>query len=287
MTTSGCKLLLIIALLGATLAGRGESPNLIATYLGNEGVMVAQGGTKIVFDPLYRDTYGTYQAVPEKMRLALLRAQPPFADLQALFISHAHGDHFSASDTAEFLRAHSKAYVIGPAQAIDALVTELKDVKAPVPVARLVRIDLEYGSQPMTLSLGDLQVEVVRIPHAGGAGRRAIQNLLYRVKLAGEAVVMHMGDADPDLRHYRGYDQHWQLRPTDLALPPYWFFAVPGGNSLLVERLNTTRQIGVHVPVEVPAELRDSGADYFSTAGEQRIVESSLTVGVGAPPEER
>ena len=36
-----------------------------ATYLGNEGVMVARGDTKILFDAFYADSYGTICAGAE------------------------------------------------------------------------------------------------------------------------------------------------------------------------------------------------------------------------------
>ena len=249
-----------------------EAPNLIATYLGNEGVMVAQGNTKIVFDPLYDNTYGTYQAVPEHTRKALLQAKPPFDNIQALFVSHAHGDHFSAADTLAFLQAHPAARLIAPAQAIEALHVELHSAKLSLAPERFVVIDLEYGAAPLQLNLGDLKVEAIRIAHAGGPSRRDIQNILYRVTLADEAVVMHMGDADPRLSNYRPYDKHWQALKTDLALPPYWFFVIPGGETLLTQRLNSTQQIGVHVPAKAPDDLKKSGADYFFRSGEQRII---------------
>ena len=250
-----------------------EAPNLVATYLGNEGVMVAQGNTKIVFDPLYDNTYGTYQAVPEHTREALLQAKPPFDDIQALFVSHAHGDHFSAADTVAFLQAHPAAVFVAPAQAIEALHVELHKEKLSLSTERFVVIDLDYSDAPLELNVGELKVEAVRIAHAGGPSRREIQNILYRVTLAGEAVVMHMGDADPRLSNYRPYDKHWQALKTDLALPPYWFFVVPGGEKLLSQRLNSAQQIGVHVPAEAPEDLIKSGADYFFRSGEQRIIE--------------
>lgn len=274
---------MLFGLLCISHISHAEAPNLVATYLGNEGVMVAQGNTKIVFDPLYDNTYGTYQAVPEHTRTALLNAQPPFDNIQALFVSHAHGDHFSAADTLAFLQAHPAARLIAPAQAIEALHVELHSAKLSLAPERFVVIDLEYGADPLQLNLGALRVEAIRIAHAGGPSRRDIQNILYRVTLADEAVVMHMGDADPRLSNYRPYDKHWQALKTDLALPPYWFFVIPGGETLLTQRLNSSQQIGVHVPATAPEDLKESGADYFFRSGEQRIIAPVSAVDANKP----
>jgi len=267
--------LFAVALLFTSSAYAAEQSDLVTTYLGNEGIMVAQGGTKVVFDPLYQNTYNTYQSVPAATREALLNAKPPFDDLQALFVSHSHGDHFSASDLVQFLAAHPKTVLVAPSQAIDALHEKLQEQDQTVAETRLVKVALDYGAAPLTLNVGDIRVEAVRIAHAGGAERRSIENILYRVTLPGEAVVMHMGDADPRWSHYLPYKAHWQSVQTDAAFPPYWFFTTPGGRQLVAQRLNSLQQTGVHIPVDVPRELIESGADYFSRSGEQRVVKTA------------
>ena len=181
--------LFFTSLTSAALTSAEEQASLTATYLGNEGIMVAQGGTKVVFDPLYQNTYGTYQSVPEETREALLSAQEPFDGLQALFVSHSHGDHFSASDLVRFVAAHPDAYVVAPTQAIDALKGALKEADQTPPDSRLVSVALDYGDAPLELNVGQIKVEAVRIAHAGGDERRSIENILYRVTFPGEAVV--------------------------------------------------------------------------------------------------
>ena len=42
-----------------------------AFYMANEAVMVTDGDTKVLFDPLYPESYGQYLLVPEAMRAAL------------------------------------------------------------------------------------------------------------------------------------------------------------------------------------------------------------------------
>ena len=115
-------------------------------------------------------------------------------------------------------------------------------------------------------------MEAVRIAHAGGPDRREIENIAYRVRLPDDGVVMHLGDADPAPVHYADYAAHWGARATDVAFPPYWFFAAPQGQAFLTEQLNARHSVGVHVPVEIPAALTNSGADFFSKPGEERTI---------------
>ena len=58
-----------IALLLASAAARAE---IVATYMGNEGVLIEYEGSKIVFDPLYRNNFNQYELVPDDMRAALM-----------------------------------------------------------------------------------------------------------------------------------------------------------------------------------------------------------------------
>ena len=131
---------------------------------------------------------------------------------------------------------------------------------------------LEYGSDPLKVQFEGLSVEAVRIPHAGGPGRRAIENLVYRVTLEGVASVMHMGDADPALEYFTPYEAHWQGQTTGTAFPPYWFLLSAEGTQIVDEVLNARRAIGVHVPIELPAGLATSGRGYFSVPGEETLI---------------
>ena len=42
-------------------------PAAQAHYLANAGVLITNGETKVVFDPLFRNDFGTYQLLPEAL----------------------------------------------------------------------------------------------------------------------------------------------------------------------------------------------------------------------------
>ena len=252
-------------------SGHPENPTK-TTYLGNEGIMVSDGHTTILFDPLYPNGFGTYQMVPEDMRQALLAGDAPYDAVDAIFISHMHPDHFSVDEVILYLETHEDVHLYAPSQAVDWMREETENAAI---FDRVVAVPLERLDAPITYELGDLQIDVVRIPHAGWPGRADVSNLVWRVTLSDGVTVMHLGDADPNDEHYTPHTDHWQKTLTDTAYPPYWFFTSGDGPKILESRLNTVGATGIHVPIQVPADLFVTGADFFHEPGETRLIETA------------
>lgn len=243
-------------------------------YLGNEGVMVSRGETKVLFDPLFDNGYGQYQMVPDDMRAAIFAGERPFDEVDAVFVSHHHGDHFSASDILRLLRAQADIRLYAPAQAV-AAVRGIATADDAAALERMTGLDLEYGDPPVRIETAGLLIEAVHIPHSGWpTARTDVQNIAFRVTLEDDSTVLHLGDADARVVHFSGDADYWESRRVDLALPPYWFFASADGVEILEDRLDVINAIGIHVPdrfadsAAVPAELRS--ADLFTRPGEGR-----------------
>lgn len=241
-------------------------------YLGNTGLLASHGDTQVLFDPFFHNHYGQYQLVPESIRAAIFAAQSPFDAVKLMLISHAHGDHFDAADVVSYLQKHSQVILVAPTQAVE----QMRPISGFDAIqARIKSIDLAYGDAPVTHQFDGIEVNAVRIPHAGWPGRSEVSNLVYRVTLNNQATVMHMGDADPDDVHFKPWKTYWESKRTDRAYPPYWFMLTPSGQDILANRINATSAIGVHVPVDVPTALKDSGAVYFSATGSSHSIKIS------------
>lgn len=240
----------------------------MATYLGNEAVMVEHKGNKVLFDPFFHNGFDIYQTVPEDIREAIFSGTAPYDKIDAIFISHAHADHFSADDLVDFMLAHSNTQLVAPAQAIDAILEleEFEDISTIK--ARLHPISLAYQDAPVELKLGDITVDAVRIPHAGWPQRAEVSNIVFRVSLSDEVTVVHMGDADVNDEHYKPLMAHWKKQQTDTAFPPYWFFLSETGQFILTDRIKADENVGIHVPIKVPSDLVETGKQYFSKPGE-------------------
>ncbi len=246
-----------------------------AKLLANAGVLITHGETKIVFDPLFDQGFGTYDLVPDNIVQALFDGVPPFDGLDAVFVSHHHGDHFSPARMLHLLRARPELRLFAPAQAIKSMPLESDD--APLR-KRLHSVDLELNEQ-FEKTLGDIVVEAVRIPHSGWPTRHSdVENIAFRVSLDGIATVVHLGDATTDDDYFENHAEYWAEQHSHLALPPYWFFLSEEGERVLDERIDADRNLGVHVPRNMPdepgnypPELR--GKELLTVPGEERSID--------------
>jgi len=227
--------------------------------------MIEHDGIKILFDPFFHNAFNTYQLVPDDIRAALFSNTKPYNDINAIFISHAHADHFSSSDLAKYLRTFSNIQLIAPKQAIDALL-DLEDANDLA--IQMHAIELEYQQQAISKTLGNIKFDAVRIPHAGWPQRAGISNLVFRVTLNDTITVVHMGDADPSDVHFKPLKAHWEKQKTNTAFPPYWFFTNADGQLILKDRISADENIGVHVPLNIPQDLIQSKEKFFSEPGE-------------------
>lgn len=271
--------LIILTLLAITLlaspafAHDRSADHGCARYLGNEGILITSGDSKILFDALYAENYGQYALVPEATHQALIEGQPPYDGVDALFVSHVHGDHFSAAPTLEYLRAHPEVTFYASQQVIDVLREAAGD---DLPEAPLKAFALNAGDPAQTVTAGSLDIDVVRIPHSGGERTASVQNLAFRVSLDNDLTVLHLGDADPNDSLFAPHQAHWDKKSLDAAFPPYWFFGSEDGHAILNERLKANQNIGIHVPIEAEGkgdEWRERfNGDLFTDPGEIRAL---------------
>ena len=245
-----------------------HSKQAASTYLGNEGVLVTVGKEKILFDPFFHNSYNHYTLVPEKLRKAIFAGEAPFDGVTAIFVSHAHGDHFDANDVSRYLQKFKTVRLVAPQQAVN----QLKLLKSHELIAnQITAIELSLTSKPWSEEFSGVKVEAVRIPHAGWPARKEVENLLYRVSLGVEYTVMHLGDADTNKQFYQPHSHFFASKRSNLAFVPYWFYGSLASQQVIKDFLNVDKTIGVHVPTNVPEPLKaQKQFDYFSKPGEMR-----------------
>ncbi|MGH8193746.1 MAG: SUMF1/EgtB/PvdO family nonheme iron enzyme [Woeseiaceae bacterium] len=248
-----------------------------AYYLANEGVMVANGETKVLFDPLFNESFGEYRLVPEEMRRALMAGEPPWDGMDAVFVSHYHDDHFSPRDMLAFLGGHGDIRLYAPEQAVIAM-REVAEPHDDVLLDRVTAVALEYGDAPRKIEIPGLLIEAVRIPHTGWpTGQTEVENIAWRITLDNQSTVLHLGDADTDDVHFEQDGEYWDRRLPDMAFPPYWYFLSENGLRVLRDRLRPAQAVGIHVPVTVPDNAADrepalQDVDLFTRPGETREI---------------
>lgn len=259
----------ISALLSTSASGHSAT----AHYLANEGVMVEVGDTKVVFDPLFDNSYGQFEMLPEPMQAALLAGEPPYDNLKAVFVSHSHEDHFSPEDMVSLLQHHKTLELFAPTQAVD-------DLKAAsnFDETLLNRVHgIERSKVPHRFVLDEVIIDAHTIPHSGWPDKMTdVHNLVFRVSVA-EATVVHLGDADTKDLHFEPQAEHWREKTIHMAFPPYWYLYSENGKKVLKERLRPNQVVGIHVPEAMPDNEADRpapyrGPDLFTVPGETREI---------------
>lgn len=266
---------LAAALLAFSCLSQAHEPSASATYLGNEGVLVTRGETKVVFDAFYADSYGVYAQVPNEIVEAMQNDRPPYDGIDAVFVSHVHGDHFTASRAIRYLRSHRDVKLYGSRQTYDAIAGEL-EADDPL-LKRIVVADLKATDAPKIIDVDGLHIEVVAIPHAGAKSRMSIQNLSWRVTLDDATTVIHLGDADTDDASFKRHAEHFAARRANAAFPPYWFFDSEAGKAIIATYLDAEQVIGIHVPSNAIGQgdewRKRAGGDLFTDPGETRALD--------------
>ncbi|NNU17305.1 MBL fold metallo-hydrolase [Parvularcula sp. ZS-1/3] len=237
-----------------------------ARYLANEGVMVTQGDLKILFDPIFDNGFGNFPLVPEEMRAAMFAGEAPFSGVDAIFVSHAHGDHFAAADTNTYLKAHPAVRLVAPQQAID-FMREAEGWDASL-LDRVTAFSMSLDEGAQTFAIGDIKVQAMRVVHTGDWPN--VHNMVYRVTLDTKASVMHLGDADGSEGNFSVHRETLDSEATNVAFVPFWW--LDEGPDEARELMNADEVVGIHVAIEVPGWLKASGADFFAEPGETRII---------------
>jgi ribonuclease BN (tRNA processing enzyme) len=215
--------------------------------------------------------------LPDEMEAALFAGEAPYDALDAIFISHYHGDHFTPEDVIRFMNARPKVELYAPSQAVVALRAIATDADQKI-FDRVKFVDLEYKDAPVTMFVDKLKIEAVRIPHSGWpTGRLDVANIVWRVTLDNATTVIHLGDADANDVHFATDAEFWNSNQPDMAFPPYWFYSSQNGLDILSSRIAAKQTVGIHVPKAMsndasarPTQLRN--VDLFTIPGETRTI---------------
>ncbi len=208
-------------------------------YLGNAALQVVSEETAVLIDPLWDNDYdGRFQRVPEDMVTAMIAGEAPFEHVEAILVTHEHGDHFDAPLIASFLKAHTETRLIAPLPAADAVRTLAPDLAA--------RIDTVPSETPATFTLGTFVVTAVPLVHAS-ARFADMAHTAYLVEVEGRRIA-HLGDATPDTTILSTIAP--ALNSLDaLFVPPWIAFGADDQLDSLRKTLTTDRLLLGHLSV--------------------------------------
>lgn len=212
-------------------------------YLANEGFLLRSGERRVLVDAFLTEPYGEYASVPEELFERLCAGEGDYGPVQLAVTSHVHADHFQPEPARAYLTQRGETRFLAAPQVLARLRPELPP---DFPAARLLE---RWPEKEARLVEGELGVELLRLPHAGGARTASVENLGL-VLVVGGVRVLHVGDAERDDAALERLDP--AALALDVALVPYWWLDGAEGLARVRARTGARELVAMHVP---PAEV--------------------------------
>ena len=229
-------------------------PSLEVRALANEGFLLRAGDDVVAIDAFVGAPYSIYGWLPEDVVERLHDRSGEFASLDLALASHVHGDHFQAEVAREWLSRDPTGLFASSPQVLEALWAEAAAHGDEALRAR-TRSVLPDTEGTLTLEVGDIRVDVLRLSH--GTGRFAdIQNLGHVITLGGMSA-LHVGDAAMVPANFATYEL--AERDLDVVFVPYWYFGDANGRRIIDEHFRPAQLVACHIP---PDDVADVVAEF-------------------------
>ncbi len=226
-----------------------DAPEL--RYVANAGVLVTVDGRRFLIDAPIRQGIAPYPTSPAEEQHRLEGARPPYADVDAILITHWHEDHFSPEAAAAHLMHNPRALFVSSPEVVERLRAAAPDL----PAARL-RAVLPAPGHSEDVRIGDVPVRVLRVRH--NASRRLPEQHVGFL-IGDRTAVLHVGDADPTAQNFALLRA---LPKVDLALLPFWYVQDVTNRRFVADSIAPRRIFGMHLQpgdaARVAAALREA-----------------------------
>ncbi len=225
----------LLATLPSRVVAQTASAPPTVTYLANMGVMLTGATTRVVIDGFHHGALAEYAPLRAEDRSALEMATGPYAQVDAILITHRHADHFQAAAVAARLAVDARVRVIAPPEVVDSLLSFTPTLRGD---RRII-----VAVPGVSIRVGSASVTPLDLPHNPTPTRRA-QNVGFLVVID-SLRVLHVGDADPDAARFRA-----AVGPAgraDVAVVPFWYLT--SRQPSLLQAIGAARLFAAHVPM--------------------------------------
>lgn len=207
------RLLILFIILFTATAWAQKANNAAVTYVANEGFLIKTNNHKILLDALFGGIKGDWCDQPEDSVLAkIINGTAPFDNVDLVFVSHAHIDHFNQDMLVKFLMNNRNARLVCPEQANIAL---KKNTDYSIVRNRINSIK-SRETFDTSLTFNKVKVRALRMDHGSYylkdsvSGEfvnkhKNVENLAYIIE-SGGFTFLHTGDgAAKDKKHFETY----------------------------------------------------------------------------------
>ena len=178
-------------------------PNSIkVTFIANSGYLIESLDNKILIDAVFTKSLRLYSTPSADTCNRLINGDAPFDNIKALFITHAHEDHYSPLLVKMFLEKNGDRYVICSDITRRMLENKFSTDEYQLYKDRIRDITPEIYSS-IDSSLDDLKFKVIRLRHSGESEND--KNLGFIISMNG-INILHAGDNDGNIADGQSID---------------------------------------------------------------------------------
>jgi L-ascorbate metabolism protein UlaG (beta-lactamase superfamily) len=187
--------------------------NCTVTYVANEGFLIETKNHKILIDALFGNIKGDWCDQPDDSVLTkMINGTAPFDNIDLIFVSHAHVDHFNRQMVIDFLKNNKKTILVCPEQ----VNMSLKLNSDYSIVSGRINAFKPGETFDTSLTLNKLKVRALRINHSSYFQKdslsgefvnihKDVENMAYIIEQDG-FTFLHTGDGTPaDKQHFEVY----------------------------------------------------------------------------------
>ncbi|MGD8787052.1 MAG: MBL fold metallo-hydrolase [Phycisphaerales bacterium] len=195
-------LLLVCVLNCPALSGEDTRPAINVTYIVCEGFIIEVGDKKIMIDALPARRFSKRQGIKQKLIHDMEEAKSPFDNVDIMFVTHRHLDHFDPDLTVQYMETNQDVVLVCPEEVHNIIkllggFSRVEDRIHPV----------KYESkEPVSLNIKDVNIKALPLPHGAyyikdeKTGKRVnyhadVENFGYLIDLNGRRI-LHTGDND-------------------------------------------------------------------------------------------
>ncbi len=225
----------------AAAQGQPAAGSLEVTYLANEGFMIAGGGRKVLIDAVFRDGVRGYAVLSQVTRERIEQARDAFADVDALFATHFHDDHFDPDAVSSHLAHNPHAFFFSTNQALD----KLRANNRYDALRNRIVTTLPKEGERFHTGHRSLYVQLLNIHHGR---KRPIENLGVLIEIAGKRI-LHIGDSEAEAAVFQKYDMTRDR--VDIAFLPYWYFFEEDKKDAVRKYIQPRHIVLMHLPPDI------------------------------------
>jgi len=226
---------MIIACAAASFAER-RGGGIEVVFLAGEGFLISAGHSRVLVDALYDLNVEdgkpprAHDHLDREGLSGLERAEKPFDGVDAVLVTHAHDDHFTAKCAAGYLKSNGWAVLAGTAEVTTALL-EFPGLSREEG-ERLLTADVKAGEVD-TFVIDGITVYALGMRHTGCRagpdatggtmpdGSPCVSHVAWLVETSGRRI-LHLGDAKSSAEEFEQFP--WLAGiGIDVAFVPFWF----------------------------------------------------------------